>query len=103
QLAVLESESKLAATQYAGSSLRTELTVYWETLNLMADVGAQRPRSAGLDSYFSRQLAQRREAAARVANEIEAALLHERESGAAAQAGLYRRFQWMFGLGVALV
>src|SRR5262249_45787883 len=69
QLRTIEEETKRAAQNYSDSAgaanLRAEVMVYWKTLNFMADVGGYRRRSAGLVAYFSRQLAQRREAAAR--------------------------------------
>jgi signal transduction histidine kinase len=107
QLATLETETKQAAVRYTDSAnaakLRAELSVYWKTLNLMADVGTYRPRSYALDAYFSRQLAQRREATTRVTGEIEAALIDERRVVESAQAGLFRRFQLILGLNVGFV
>jgi signal transduction histidine kinase len=98
----LEADSQRAAAEYGESGLRAELDLYWKTVHLMMDVTASRPRTAGLDSYFTRQLALRRESAERVAGEIEAALVRERERAEAAHAAMYRRFRWGFGGIVAL-
>lgn len=100
--ATLEAASQRAAARYGESSLRTELDLYWKTVHLMLDVAAARTRTAGLDAYFARQLALRRQSAARVAGEIEAALLRERVRGEAAHAAMYRRFRWTFAGIVAI-
>ena len=118
RLTHLEADSKHAAMEYSGAQpagegsamqLRGEVIAYWKLLNLMMDM-AHRSAASGVDAYFRRQLAERRETMLQIAGEIAGAQDREWKQGELALAGMYRRFRWILtcetvlvvGLGLAL-
>jgi signal transduction histidine kinase len=84
---------RYAATAGAGAlPLRGEVAAYWKVLDLMADM-ARRRRTPGVDAYFRRQLAQRRQTMLRIAADVEAALGRELRAAEAQSASMYTRLR----------
>jgi signal transduction histidine kinase len=90
KLHVLEHQSVCDAGITA--NLHGEVVAYWRLLNLMTDLAGSR-RTAGVDAYFRRQLAQRRETMLAIATDIEAALDRERTASEAEAAARTRHFR----------
>ncbi|HWC98617.1 MAG TPA: sensor histidine kinase [Candidatus Sulfopaludibacter sp.] len=86
----------------ADASLRGEVTAWWRLLDLMSGM-SRTHRSAGLDAYFRRQLAQRREAMLNIAGQIDTALSAEWKSGEAGMAAAGARFRTALTGGLVLV
>jgi signal transduction histidine kinase len=68
-----------------------EIAAYWRLLDLMAGM-SRTHRSAGIDAYFRRQLAERRETMLNIAGQIGAALSTEWKTSEAALAAADARF-----------
>ena len=90
------------ARSSASPELRGEVVAYWKVLNLMVEM-ARRHKPSGLDEYFRRQFAQRREVMLRIAGEIGAALEQERAAGEGRLAEMYRRLHRSLGVGLSLM
>lgn len=89
-------------SEHHAEQLRGEVLAYWKVLSLMAEMARKR-RTPGLDAYFQRQLAQRRQTMLSIADEIEAGLKRELKAGDAEVAEMYRRFRPILGLAMALL
>jgi signal transduction histidine kinase len=83
------------------TSLRGEIHAYWKLMALMEDVGRKR-KSAGVDAFFYRQLAERRENMLNIAGQVAAVSEAEARSGDARLATLYRRARWSAAAALAL-
>jgi signal transduction histidine kinase len=97
-----ETNSAIARWGEAAADLRGEVTTYWRLLDLMADLASSR-RTAGLDEYFRRQLAQRRETMLAIAGEIGARMEAERKRSESEIEDSARRFRVALGLELVLV
>jgi hypothetical protein len=90
RLAQSEQDTRQAVTRYGDHDavqLHGEVVAYWKLLNFMVQVARQRP-APGLDAYFRRQLAERRETMLRIAGDIGGALDREAHRGELELAGL---------------
>lgn len=111
RLAQCEEDVKHALDQYSGSTgaengdavkLRGEVNTYWKVLDLMSEM-ARRRRSSGLDAYFRKQLAQRRETMLSIADHISGALQREWKQGQTDLAEMYTKFRSILAVESALV
>ncbi len=101
KLTDLESSTKRALGPSTGT-LRAEVFAYWKVLELMTEI-AQKRHTPGVDAYFRRQLAERRDAMLRIADETAAALAGEVKRSEADLATLYARFRLIVAAGLALM
>jgi signal transduction histidine kinase len=99
RLSQLEEESKQAVTTVA---LHGEVLAYWRLLDLMLEM-ARKTERPGVDAYFRRQLAERRENMLHIAGEINAARDLEWRQGENELTETYARFRWMLAAELALV
>jgi signal transduction histidine kinase len=83
-------------------NLRGEVVAYWKVLQLMLEVAGRR-HTAGLDAYFRRQLAQRRETMLGIAADIDRELTAERTAGEHRLAAMYRKFHWGLGMSAVVI
>jgi signal transduction histidine kinase len=111
RLAQLEQDTKQAAAQYSGAvppgagsavELRGEVIAYWKLLDLMVEVAPKRA-APGVDAYFRRQLAERRETMLHIAGDIAGALDREWQQGERELAAMYARFRWILAAQACLV
>ena len=92
RLRQLQKESKEALDQAESvGKLRGEVIAYWKVLRLMEEMASKR-RSASVETYFRRQLAQRRETMLHIAREIDEALEVEYKMRAMGLAAMYGQF-----------
>jgi signal transduction histidine kinase len=96
-----ELESQTAPDAGIAVNLHGEIVAYWRLLNLMADLAGSR-RTAGVDAYFRRQLAERRETMLAIAADIAAALDRERTASEEEAATRHRRFRFLLGAELAV-
>jgi len=104
RLAQLEASTRQAVAQSGANSVELggEVFAYWKLLNLMSDMARKRT-TPGVDAYFRRQLAERRENMLRIAGSVSAALDADWRAGERDLATTYGRFRWMLGAEGALV
>ena len=104
RLSQVEDDTRQAVAQSNGSTLELhgEVSAYWKLLDLMLQMARKRA-TPGVDSYFRRQLAERRENMLRIANEISAALDREWRQGEAELLALHARLRWILGIEMASV
>jgi signal transduction histidine kinase len=103
----IEAESRSALEVYTAAgpqvtSLRADLLAWWKVLYLMTDM-ARTSRTPGVDAFFRRQLAERREAMLRLSEDIGAALARERAARESELADMYAQFRRVQSIGLALV
>ena len=72
--------------------LRGEVMAHWKVLDLMAEMARDR-RRPGVEAYFQRQLAQRRESMLRIADDVETALEDELRDGEMQAQRMYNRLR----------
>jgi signal transduction histidine kinase len=104
RISQVETETRRAMAQSSGieEELRGEVGAYWQVLDFMLEMARKRA-SPGVDAYFRRELAERRESMLQVAAKIGRALDSEWRQGEARLAALYRRLRWILGAEMALV
>jgi signal transduction histidine kinase len=104
RLSQAENATRQAVEQSSagGLELRGEVSAYWKMLDLMLEMARKRS-TPGVDAYFRRQLAERRESMLHIAAEMGRALDGEWRRGEAELAALYGRLRWMLGAELALV
>jgi signal transduction histidine kinase len=97
-----ETRQAVARTDASSQELRGEVIAYSKMLDLMLQMAGKR-RGPGVDAYFRRQLAARRETVLHIADEIGAALDREWRRGESDLAAMYARFRWILALAMSLV
>jgi signal transduction histidine kinase len=104
RLSQVEGETRQAMEQLGASAekLRGEVAAYWGVLDFMLEMARKRTEP-GVDAYFRRQLAERRESMLQIAGEIGGALDSEWTQGELELAALYGRLRWILGAEMALV
>jgi signal transduction histidine kinase len=104
RIAQVENETRQAMAQSSGVEveLRGDVSAYWQVLDFMLEMARKRA-APGVDAYFRRQLAERRESMLQVADKIGRALDEEWRQGEARLAALYDRLRWILGAEMALV
>ena len=101
RLSGLEQDTRAAASS-SGAALEGEVTTYWRVLDLMLAMAGRR-HTAGVDSYFRRQLGQRGDTMLQIAAEIGAALDQEWRRGDTAITSTYRRWRNVLAAELAVV
>lgn len=84
------------------AQLRGEIGAYWNVLDLMAEVAAKR-RGPGVDAYFRRQLAQRRETMLHISADIAGALESSWNRAESDLTADYRRLRSVLAIELAVV
>jgi signal transduction histidine kinase len=110
RLTQLEADTRRAVERYASEAprgghdfvqLRAEISAYWKLLDFMVEIAGRHP-SPGLDAYFRRQLADRREAMLHISAEIGVTLYRESQQAQFDLAVMYARFRWLFVVATTL-
>ena len=104
RISQVETETRRAMAQSSGieEELRGEVGAYWQVLDFMLEMARKRA-SPGVDAYFRRELAERRESMLQVADKIGRALDSEWRQGESRLAALYNRLRWILAAEMALV
>lgn len=111
KLKSLEQDTNKALMRYSHATpegnlevaqLRGEVATYWKVLGLMEEMAGQQS-SPGVNAYFQRQLAQRRQAMLQIAGDINRALERDLEEGEAHLAAMYTRFRFILMLETVLI